>query len=92
MEGGGAAIARQRRSSGFCSDSRRFLFQTCMGSGPTAPFLPPDLKDFNPLSLNPPVDFATSRGRDACCSEELEELAEEDITTPSQRWVAFYQR
>lgn len=59
---------------------RRFLFHTCIGSGPTAPFLPLDLNDFEALSRSPPVDFATRRGRDPGWSKEVEELAEEDST------------
>jgi hypothetical protein len=57
---------------------RRFLFQTCMGSGPPAPFLPPDLNIFEPLSRSPLVVFATSRGRDPGCSAVVDELAEDD--------------
>lgn len=80
VEGGGAATASQRFEVGFTMNLRRFLFHTCIGSGPAAPFLPPVLNDFAALSRRPLVDFATSRGRDPCCSEEVEELAEEDST------------
>ena len=51
-----------------------FLFQTCIGSG-IAPFLPLDLEFLAELP-SPLVDFATSRGRDPCASESVDELAE----------------
>lgn len=55
-----------------------FLFQTCIGSG-MAPFLPLDL-EFLAEFPNPPVVFATRRGRDPCASEVADELAEGMLT------------
>jgi hypothetical protein len=61
-----------------------FLFQTCIGSG-IAPFLTLAL-EFLAEFPSPLVDLATSRGRDPCVSETVDEL-DEGILASHVSWM-----